>query len=293
MRRQVGLVILVLAAVACGQAARLAAEAGCRPVSQVGTYRFELCDGAADAPIQRLRLLHDDAEVFVAEDHRIEVAPPLLAAGRERDPIPAGFDVTGDGLPNAVVYGDSGGAHCCIQVYVLQLGPDFTVLNRLDAGNYLPLFRQADGDPALEIELRDNIFAYWRAPFAKSPAPRVILDFQEGRYRTAPELMRQPALGESRLFRRAQALRSGRGWDRDPRYPLDSGLWTVMLDLVYSGNLTQAERFLELAWPEGRPGRADFHRAFFDCQLRFSLYWPAVAALNGLEPLPPAQGCSG
>ncbi len=292
MRRRFGLIILVLAT-ACGAALGPAAAVDCRPVSQVESYRFELCAATAEGPGQRLRLLQDGAEVFVVEDHRIEVAPPLLESGRERDPIPAGLDITGDGQPNALVYGDSGGAHCCIQLYVLQLGPDFEVLNRLDAGNYLPLLRQADGDPALEIELRDNIFAYWRAPFARSPAPRVMLDFQDGRYRPAPELMRQPALGESRLFRRAQALRSGRGWDSDPRYPLDSGLWTVMLDLVYSGNLTQAERFLELAWPEARPGREDFHRAFFDCQLRFSFYWPAVAALNGLEPLPPAAGCGG
>ncbi|MDJ0944262.1 MAG: hypothetical protein QNJ30_12390 [Kiloniellales bacterium] len=291
MRRRFGLISLVLAA-ACAAAPGPAAAAACRPVSQVGAYRFELC-AAAEGPGQRLRLLRDGTEVFATEDRRIEVAPALLAAGGGRDPLPPGWDVTGDGQPDAVVYGDSGGAHCCIQVYVLRLGPDFAVLNRLDAGKHLPLFRQADGDPALEIELRDNIFAYWRAPFARSPAPRVVLDFRDGRYQAAPELMRQPALGEARLQRRAQALRRGEGWDRDPRYPLDSGLWTVMLELVYGGNLTQAERFLELAWPESRPGREDFRRAFFDCQLRFSLYWPAVAALNGLKPLPPAEGCSG
>lgn len=93
MRRRFGLITFVWAT-ACGAAQGPAAAADCRTVSQVEAYRFELCAGAAEGPAQRLRLLHDDAEVFVAEDHRIEVAPPLLESGRQRDPIPAGYDVT-------------------------------------------------------------------------------------------------------------------------------------------------------------------------------------------------------
>ena len=71
MRRRFGLIILVLAT-ACGAALGPAAAADCRPVSQVESYRFELC-AAAEGPGQRLRLLQDGAEVFVVEDHRIEV----------------------------------------------------------------------------------------------------------------------------------------------------------------------------------------------------------------------------
>lgn len=281
----------LLIAAAAPVASAQEAAAGCEEGRKVEDYAFALCPGREEASAQRLVISHKGEALFQVEDRKIEVAPPLLDAGGSRSALPPGRDITGNGQADAVIYSDSGGAHCCIQLLVLALTPEFKVLNRLDAGNYLPIFRQSDKDEALEIRIRDGIFAYWKAPFARSPAPPVILDFQDGRYRPAPELMRAPPLAIGQLRRKARAIRDSPRWDEDGRYPLDSRLWAVMLDLIYSGNLAQADEFLDQAWPRKRPGKQDFRRAFFECQLRLSFYWPAVAALNGLEPLPPARHC--
>ncbi len=263
----------------------------CEQVGEVGAYVFRLCPEDADGVMTALVVEREGTEVFRTVDHRIDVEPPLIDGPGGGQPVTLGFDVTGDGLPNAMVLTDSGGAHCCVQLFVLTLGPEFVLANRIDAGNYSPRLLGLDREPGLELEVRDNIFAYWKAPFATSPAPRVILKFSDGRYRPAPELMRDPPLSDGRLQRHARAVRRSPRWDESATYPLDSALWAVMLELVYSGNHRQAEEFLGMAWPQGRAGRDGFGRAFFECQLRLSFYWPAVAALNDLPADPPAGHC--
>jgi hypothetical protein len=47
--------------------------------------------------------------------------------------IRVGTDVTGGGIPNAVVWSWSGGAHCCFKFQVLQLGKQFLKVAEIDA----------------------------------------------------------------------------------------------------------------------------------------------------------------
>ncbi len=89
-------------------------------------------------------------------------------------------------------------------------------------------------------------------------------------------------MAEPVLSARARRIREGSRWDWHESYPLDSRLWAVMLDLVYSGNAPQAREFLDLAWPPNRPGKDQFSDEFFKCKLRDSPYWPVVANMNGL-----------
>lgn len=68
-------------------------------------------------------------------------------------------------------------------------------------------------------------------------------------------------------------------------------LWWRALELVYEGNLAAAEAFFDEAWRPGKPGREEFRRMLFACKLRESPFWPDIAAMNGVEPVPPEGKC--
>jgi hypothetical protein len=152
--------------------------------------------------------------------------------------------------------------------------------------------------------VNDWTFAYWETSFAESPAPEVILRYQEGVYRPAIELMRQPAPDPAELEEQAQEIRADpEGWQQPSPPPL---LWAEMLDLIYSGQAELAWSFLAQAWPPDVPGQEAFLRRFL-AQLTTSPFWPELQTLNqnqwpawldttpaetGLAPLPTAAGIS-
>lgn len=241
-------------------------------------------DSATD---EKIEILRDDKLLFVAEDHRVQATDLNIGPDGPYDPIGVGEDVTGDGQPNLVVRLHSGGAHCCDTFLIIAVGARFRLINRLDTRDYGIVFRDLDDAPGFEIETLDATFAYWKAPFAGSPAPRVVLAYRDGKYRPAPDLMRRPSMAEPVLNTRAKRIRDGGRWDWHEMYSLDGRLWAVMLDLIYSGNAVQARAFLDMAWPLGRPDKNEFADELFRCQLRWSQYWPTIAAMNGLPPRDP------
>lgn len=265
-------------------AGALAAAPGERPFREIRfrEYLIRVHETGGPRMNEKIEILRNGESLFTAEDHRVRAAGLNLGPERPYDPIGVGEDLTGDGQPNLVVELYSGGAHCCDTYLIFEIGDRFLLINRLGTGDYSMRFRDLDDTPGFEIETLDDTFAYWRAPFAGSPAPRVVLAYRDGAYRPAPDLMRRPPMPAPIRNTRARRIREGGGWDRDELYPLDSRLWAVMLDLVYSGNALQAREFLELAWPPNRPGKDLFSDEFFRCKLRHSLYWPVVANMNDL-----------
>ena len=134
---------------------------------------------------------------------------------------------------------------------------------------------------------RENAFAYWRAAFARSPAPDVVMRFRGGMYRADAELMRAPPPAAHELERLANAVRTSPVWDTG----LEPELWRVMLNLIYTGNASVAREFFEAAWPKGRAGKEEFAHEFWECQLRHSQYWPTIKEMNGLAGDQPAEDC--
>ena len=189
-----------------------------------------------------------------------------------------GADIRGDGTPGLVIGEWTGGAHCCLLFHVFDLGKKLRTVATIDAqhaGN--SRFADVGRDGKLEFETFDYTFAYWHASFAESPAPAIILRYRNGRFRFAEELMRKPSLPEPELTARAQKLRNAPEWESPDDPP--SGLWSEMLDLIYTGNAPQAWRFFDLAWPAGRKGKEEFLREF-RAKLAKSPYWSDVEGLN-------------
>jgi len=106
-----------------------------------------------------------------------------------------GKNITGNGIPNLVISEWTGGAHCCSNFYIFEIGARFRFLAKIEAGHGdMSHFANLDGDGNLEFVGADWTFAYWRTSFAESPAPEIILRFAAGGYRLAEDLMRKPAV---------------------------------------------------------------------------------------------------
>jgi hypothetical protein len=242
-----------------------------------GEYTLRFLEDPEIGFIDTLQVLKGDELVyeglFEAYLHMVQEPP-----GSEFGVLPLGLDVdaTGDGRPDFVLQSYSGGAHCCYYTLVLEREPELAVLAEFDGSNSPAVLRDIDGDAALEVQLNDWTFAYWKASFADSPAPEVILDLQDEVYAGAPALMRRPPPSPDALKSEIAALHGELARAKRPV----PGLWARMLDYIYSGNAEIAFQLLDGAWPAELPGKASFLLQF-GAQLSFSPYWDTVAELNG------------
>lgn len=240
---------------------------GDRRLAAGENYRFVVLD--------RIPMSGEPVEFFpgLMED-------PADPAKVEADPSVALTDVTGDGVPEGLVYEWSGGAHCCFALWVFQFVPTFRA-QRIDAGDSdYGVFEQLDDDPALEISLPDWTFAYWETSFPQSPVPRIVLDFDGEAWRPSARLMRSPPPAEldeagfAARWKRWQAL------ERDPSGDWPRAPWEVLLDLIYAGNAAHAWTLLDAGWPGDAAGKAEFRARLLE-QLRSSEAWPVLVELNG------------
>ncbi len=190
--------------------------------------------------------------------------------------VAMGRDITGDGQPDVVVSEWSGGANCCLTFHIFEIGPKFRKIADIDVefGDQGPHFVHLDHGPGLQIQIYDWTFANWHSDFADSPAPRVVLRYQHGRYRVAPDLMCTPvadmkdvAAKVEKVREEAKDLRGG-SWPDANIPPL---LWGTMLDLIYTCHRLTAWLFVDKAWPQKVGGKKDFVNDFI-AQLKKSPY---------------------
>ncbi|MDR7414196.1 MAG: hypothetical protein QN202_08440 [Armatimonadota bacterium] len=117
-------------------------------------------------------------------------------------------DTDGDGRPEAVVEGFTGGAHCCFVYLVFESRPGAVhQLDRFDLGNgRLERAEDLDRDGRSELLAGDDRLAYFDdLPFAYSPMlPLVLCRSREGRFEDCTE--RFPRLLSSELERATRSL---------------------------------------------------------------------------------------
>ena len=220
---------------------------------RVATYENEEGDH------QTLEIRRAGALLHSIEGFRFAIGHVADSELAKRTPV--GSDITARGVPMLVVSEWTGGAHCCFRFHLFEVGTQFRFLQTIDAGHGdQSRFENLDPDPALEFQMNDWTFAYWRTSFAQSPAPRVILKFSEGQYRLSPALMRKVPSSESALRQKAAELASSDAWNAGGQPPVE--LWVEMLDLIYAGNSREAWELLLMSWPANNADRADFEREF-------------------------------
>ena len=254
-------------------------------------------DAGAPRPRQELRIRRDGKVLARVADERVDLYGGDLTdldRKEKRNEVPRlGADVTGTGVPVAVVETFDGGAHCCTTLQLFALGAEFRPLGTIHGGNYPVRFRRRPGARGLAALVYDDIFAYWMASSADSVAPEVILAFDPAAdaYRFSATLMRQRPLAAASLRADAARIRRDAAWKKKGDDNVPPALWDRMLALIYSGQAPLARDFLKRAWVGAAADRAGFEHDLVDCQLRRSAYWPDVAALNGWKAEKPAADC--
>lgn len=238
-----------------------------------GEYRVRIYRGDFLASFEILR---GAERVYAEVGHYFQIGD-VNRRERAEGPLAMGGDVTGDGRANLLVVQWTGGAHCCYILNLFEIDKDFRHIQTLDlAHTGFSDFRDLDGEPGLELVVNDWTFAYWRACFACSPAPRLALKFRNGRYKVDRELNRKPPLEGYQLENLAADVGSVREWG-EGKPPVR--LWAEMLGLIYSGNLDQAWELFELAWPRDVEGSEEFIADFRET-LASSPYWEDVRRLQ-------------
>jgi len=235
----------------------------------VRTYRSDGGDGSFE-------VLKEGSRVYAARGWKFRIGS-MYEDKKTNSLVSIGSDITGDGHPNLVVSEWTGGAHCCCLFHVFAIGTRFRyiqTINAMDADG--AGFENLDEDAALEFPMFDFTFAYWRTSFAESPAPAVILKYQDPKYEMACDLMRKPSIPHEELNRLAAEIKALSGWENE--HP-PVRLWAEMLDLVYTGNIFQAWDLVELSWPKGIDGKEQFLNDF-KAQLQKSPFWKDVQELN-------------
>lgn len=245
-----------------------------------GDYRLRLAHVLDDRGSRgSFEVFHNDRKVYALRGHRFAFGhvysdEPSL----DNEIIAVGKDITGNGVPNLVVSEWNGGAHCCFMFHVYELGPSFREIAVIDAGRGdFSHFANLDGSGSLEFVTADWTFAAWRAGFAQSPAPQVILSFRDGAYVLAIDLMRKLRPAHETFQAEARKVRSDPGWSRREPPP---ALWDYMLRLIYGGNGSLTREFLDKAWPMAVPGKEEFYQDF-RATLSRSPYYQALLELNG------------
>jgi hypothetical protein len=215
---------------------------------------------------------------------------------RER-PYRIGRDVLNLGAPTLVIQGYSLGAHCCMSVTILYLGDRFhamPTLELLDAESVY--FHKVNRHRALAMSTVDFSFHYWRASFVNSAAPNVVLTYNSAvkHYEADPVLMWKPLPSKTKLKNEISAVRRDLEFNKDHQDPeTPRELTQPILDLIYSGHITEAYDFLKQTWVGTNDERERYWSEMTTCKLRQSQFWPAVARMNNLAVDKPAANCGG
>jgi len=157
-------------------------------------------------------------------------------------------NVAAGASPNLIVRGFSQGAHCCFTLYAISYTPTLHEQEIQVRDADLITMHPGEHGAGPQLDFFDFNFAYWRAPFAASPAPPISLiwDATQTRYVLNVAGMRKPAPSERELKEDAQALLKEEVDARRPWPP--TLLWDDMLGYIYAGNSAAARMLMDTAW---------------------------------------------
>jgi hypothetical protein len=186
-------------------------------------------------------------------------AGDTLDDGSKIPVIPIGTDLTGRGKPDIILNEWSGGAHCCYQFHVVELGDTVRRIATIDAedSDYAH-FDDLDRKGIYEFFGWDFTFSYWHTSFAGSPAPEIILRFNGKNYALANAQMEKPLPSREALIETQTQIRSAE-WKNNFPPPL---LWETMLNLIYTGHSGVARGLLDDAWVPGHIQKNTFIAEF-------------------------------
>ncbi|MFI4967279.1 MAG: hypothetical protein ACHQAU_01030 [Gammaproteobacteria bacterium] len=214
---------------------------------EIRLYHQPDCEAKPESRIAGLQILKAGKQVYVQTGYSFALGYPL-----EQDQPPdsvkpvLGMDFSGEGIPELLISEWSGGAHCCYTFHLFRLGESFSKIQDiplLDADESA-FVRRPDVKGFVIATADYSAFAYFPSSFAGSPAGRVFLSFQGGRFRPDTSLMKATAPKSDEVAKCAALFRPSREWKTSQ--PM--GMWYYATDLIYTGNEAEAWTFLDAAW---------------------------------------------
>jgi hypothetical protein len=230
---------------------------------QMGTYKLRLLpvkvdkddkdkddkDSDGDPRCRAVLVGRYGKKIYIATDWALTV-----------DPI-SGTDVNGDGKPELVLDGYSGGLHCCYTTYIISLDRKPQLLHLFSNQSPVKFEKQPDG--RVLIYAADGVFDYFIVPHEQAVVPKVVLQMKGDQLVDVssqfPEIYdREIEKAQSQLT--PEALSSFRNADYHAKlftdqFPTAQHVLTVVLNYIYSGREEKAWQALNNDWPKADVGR--------------------------------------
>jgi hypothetical protein len=176
------------------------------------------------------------------------------------DPI-SGTDLNGDGAPEVVLDGYSGGLHCCYTYLVVSLGKKPKVLHTF--ANPVPIKFEKQPDGTALIRAADGVFDYFVIPHSDAVIPQLVLK-PEGN--VLVDVSAQHPEVYDREIEQAQAALTKEDIEKlkasnyrnklfTDQIPTVHKVLTIVLDYIYSGRDEKAWQALDDYWPAGDVSR--------------------------------------
>jgi len=231
-------------------------------VHQIGTFKLRLLpvkvdkddkddkDGDGDPRCRAVLIPPHGRKINIATDWALSV-----------DPV-SGTDVNGDGKPEIVLNGYSGGLHCCYTSYIISLDRKPQLLHLFSNSAPIKFEKQPDG--ATVIRAADGVFGYFIIPPAQAVVPNVLLQMKGDQLVDVssqfPELY-DKQIEQARSELTPAAIASFRNADYHTKlftdqFPTVQKVLTIVLNYVYSGREEKAWEALKDYWPPADAGRA-------------------------------------
>lgn len=167
----------------------------------------------------------------------------------------SGADVNGDGAPDVVFDGFSGGQGCCYTYWIVSLGKKTQVVREIH--NQVPLvFRRRD-DGLIEVRTGEGAFDLFLLPHEDAVIPELTFRLQGSNLiDVSPEYQKE----YDEQIAKAQSELTADSLDKFRRSvytqkmfidqaPTVKAVLTIVLNYLYSGRDSQAWQALEKMWP--------------------------------------------
>jgi hypothetical protein len=167
----------------------------------------------------------------------------------------SGSDINGDGKPDLIVQGYSGGAHCCYTYHIISLSEGLPTLREIR--NQVPISFVKRTEGGAEVRTGEGVFDYFLLPHGSAVIPKLFLRLDGdqlvdvggehvGDYDTLIEKARSELTLDELDKLRKSVYSQNMFIDQ---LPAVKKVLTIVLNYLYSGREDQAWHALDEMWP--------------------------------------------
>jgi hypothetical protein len=237
------------------------------------------------------------AKAVLAKRTQLTYDGPARLSGDVTSKLPIIWKPAGERESMITIGEYSGGAHCCYTYTSYLLGSKVRKLENPAGGDSVVTFGRLRGNDQMIAVAYDTSYGYWNACFADSPAPLVVMELKNGKWLLAADEMRVQEFAPDMVAKAVADCKStiaSATIDRKlgaDQFSLEPTIWATMLEFIYTGQASNAWKFLDDIWPEGKIGvlqpfpkelkldKAEFKKVF-KSKLREDVFFKELVDLN-------------